>query len=269
MGRDRLKFTPRKLIFIALLGLFSALLAACLPASARPLLQAVTPTSTAAFTASPTATTTPIWFPPTPTYTPRPTRPADTPTPEIALDYGELILEDDFSSGDAWQLIQTDAGNIAVGNQRLNIAINQPDRLLASLRTAPTLDDFYLEVSAHPSLCSGQDEYGLIVRHASAADFLRFSLSCSGAARLDRILGSTASSPYTWTLSSAIPAGAPGNARLGVWASGREMRFYVNDELLFTWNEPALLSGQIGLFARAAGQSPVSVSFSNLQIFEP
>lgn len=156
-----------------------------------------------------------------------------------------------------------------MGNNRLNIAINQPRLLLTSMRSGTQQADFYLEVTARPSLCSGLDEYGLIVRAASAADFLRFSLSCNGQARLDRILGSAASSPHTWTMSSAVPAGAPGSARLGVWASGQEMRFYANGELLFTYNEPALNSGGIGLFARSANETPVSVSFSDLQIYAP
>jgi hypothetical protein len=246
-----------------------AALAACLPTSARPLLDSATLTPTVTVEPSATPTTTPVWFPPTPTFTPRATQNFATSTPTAALQYGELLLADDFSDGALWQLTQTDAGNIAVGNNRLNIAINQPRLLLTSLRSGAQQADFYLEVTARPSLCSGLDEYGLVVRAASAADFLRFSLSCNGQARLDRILGGTASSPFTWTLNSAVPAGAPGNARLGVWASGQEMRFYANGALLFTWNEPALNAGGIGLFARSAGETPVSVSFSNLQVYAP
>ena len=263
MGGDRL--IPAKiawpLAFIVVL-----ITSGCIPAGAVSL---ETPTLTAVATTAPTPTATIVWFPPTPTYTPRPTQAAPTPTPEMLPEHGELILEDDFSSGASWQLAQSTAGNIAVGKNRLNIAINQPRLLLSTIRSTPEIGEFYLEVTAHPSLCSGMDEYGVILREASEADFLRFALSCSGQVRLDRITGGAASSPQPWTLSGAVPPGAPGVAQIAVWATAEEMRFFVNGQYQFSWNEPALLSGKLGLFARTAADSPVSVSFSDFRLYAP
>jgi hypothetical protein len=50
---------------------------------------------------------------------------------------------------------------------------------------------------------------------------------------------------------------------------GKEMRFYVNDHYEFTIQDPTLLSGGIGVFARASGDHAVSVSFSDLVIRKP
>jgi hypothetical protein len=250
-----------------LIALVMVLIASgCAPAAALPL---ELPTATAVSTDTPSPTPTIIWFPPTPTYTPRPTQAASIPTPGLLPEHGALILEDDFSSGESWQLAQTAAGNIAVGKNRLNIAINQPRLLLSTLRSTPEIGEFYLEVTARPSLCSGMDEYGVILRAASEADFLRFALSCNGQLRLDRITGGTASSPQPWILSGVVPPGAPGVAQISIWATVEEIRFFVNGQYQFSWNEPALLTGKLGLFARAAADSPVSVSFSDFRLYGP
>jgi hypothetical protein len=147
----------------------------------------------------------------------------------------------------------------------LTIAIAAPKTFLSSLRTAPGLTDFYAEISANPTLCQGADEYGLLLR-ASGNSFYRYSLSCDGQARLDRILNGQASSPQPWVPGALIPIGAPSAARLAVWASGKTMRFFVNDAFQFEVNDPTISSGQIGVFARAAGDSAVTVSFRDLII---
>lgn len=263
MGGNRL--TPAKFIWLAVFGVMLTT-SGCVPAAAVPL-ESPDPTATPTIPASPTPTI--VWFPPTPTYTPRPTQAAFTPTPEMLPEHGALILEDDFSSGDSWQLAESAAGNIAVGKNRLNIAINQTRLLLSTLRSTPEIGEFYLEVTARPNLCSGMDEYGVILRAASEADFLRFALSCNGQVRLDRITGGDASSPQPWTLSGVVPPGAPGVAQIAVWATAEEMRFFVNGQYQFSWNEPALLTGRLGMFARAAADSPVSVSFSDFRLYAP
>ncbi len=281
MGGDRIKRIHREfqgrltnrtgLALLLCLGVF--VLAACgpgglpvgLPAAAQPL-ATITPTTRPTETLTPTATI--VWFPPTATYTPFPTR-GITPTPDLSPVYGELIFSDDFSDSSLWQVSKTSSGTIAVGANRLNIAINQPRLLLSSVRAAPEIGSYYLEITARANLCSGEDEYGLLFRYASASDFLRYSVSCSGQARLDKITSGEASSPQPWTLSGAFAPGAPNEVRLGVHAQGKALSFYINDIFQFSVNEPGLLSGLVGVFARSASNSPVSISFSDLAVYQP
>jgi hypothetical protein len=117
-------------------------------------------------------------------------------------------------------------------------------------------------------MCRGEDEYGLLLR-ASEDNFYRFSLACNGQARLDRFYNGQASSPQGWEWSPAIPPGAPSISQLAVRARGKEMRFYVNDQYLFTVNDGTLPNGSLGLFARAASDTPVTVNFSDLKVYEP
>ena len=175
---------------------------------------------------------------------------------------------DDFGDESEWRLAAVDSGQTALGINELSIAIVKPKVLLYSVRQEPIFADFYAEITASPSLCVGVDEYGLLFRYASPADFYRFSLSCNGQVRLDRVLGGQAASPQPWISSSSVPNGAPSSTRLGVWAVGDEMTFFINDEFQFSIRDAMLPSGRLGVFARSAGDNAVSVSFSNLVVKE-
>jgi hypothetical protein len=234
----------------------------CLPAST-----ALPPTDTPVPSETPTPTITVIWFPPTATATLFPTVEV-TPTVNYRSDLGQIIFQDDFSSGKGWQLGRTGAGSVALGKNELSIAISEPHAYLSSMRDQPILSDFYTEITASPTLCRGADEYGLLIRAASESDFYRFSLSCDGQVRVDRVVGGAASSPQPLVFSGAVPAGAPSISQLGVWARGKEMRFFVNDMYQFSVNDPLQLSGSLGVFARSGGEMAVTVSFSDLVVRE-
>lgn len=240
--------------------LLSLILVGCLPlATALP----PEPTSTPTPPNTPTATV--IWFPPTATQTPLPML-AVSPTVERRPPTGELIFSDDFSDADLWLLGQTSTTSIALGNQALTLALNQPGGYLYTLRKSPILSDFYLEVTASPSLCRGDDEYGLLLRVSPALEFYRFSLSCDGNVRLDKYFSGKASSPQAKTPSGSVPRGAPSSSLIGAWVKGKEMQFYVNDEYQFTVRDPSLVEGSLGFFVRSAGDNAVTVSFTNLSV---
>jgi hypothetical protein len=240
------------------------LMAACntlaAPVTAIP---SITPTLTQVPALTPTETV--VWFPPTPTFTPFPTRMV-TPTVDLRPGIGDLLLEDNFNDPDAWELERNEQGSIALGKNELTIAIGKQKVYLSTLRRRTDLSNFYLEITASPSMCRGQDEYGLLLRATGKNNFYRFSVSCDGQARLDRLSGAEASSPQPWVLSGAIPPGAPSVSQLAVWAQGSEMRFFVNDEYLFTVRDPLFPSGTLGVFVRSTGEQAVTVNFSKLVV---
>jgi len=239
--------------------------AACLPLITQP------PSSQTDTPLSPTNTLTPtiIWFPPTPTYTPLPkvTLPV-TPTVDFRPRYGDLIFSDDFNDPAMWELGTIQDGVIALGKDELTLAVKKERGYLFSLRQDTILSDFYAEITASPSICRDVDEYGFLLRVSNSSDFYRFSLTCDGQTRVDKFIKGHASSPQPLTMSGAIPPGAPSNSQLAVWAVGKEMRFFANGEHLFTVYEPTLPSGGIGVFARASGEDDVTVSYSNLVVYE-
>jgi len=217
----------------------------------------------------PTATPTPtiVWFPPTATPTPF-LAPVITPTLDVHPGAGQVIFQDNFSDGEGWLLSQSSAASIAIGKDELTLALHQPGGYLYSLQKEPLLGDFYLEITASPNLCKDADEYGLLLRVTPSIEFYRFSLSCDGRVRVDKYFHDTASSPQPWTFSGAVPPGAPSTSRLGVWAKGREMRFYINDQYQFSISDPSLPVGSLGVFVRSAGENDLTVSFSDLIVRE-
>jgi hypothetical protein len=254
----------RPLLVILTLQLLTGLVA-CLPLATRlPPWPTDTPLP-------PTGTPTPtiVWFPPTPTYTPLPTVTLGiTPTLDTQPAYGPLIFADNFSHSELWNKGRTANGSIAFGKNELTLAISQARVYLYSLRQDPILDDFYLEITASPSICRSADEYGLLLRVSPGLDFYRFALTCDGQARVDRYLNSQASSPQPPKPNGAIPPGAPSTSRLGIWAAGKEMRFYANGQYLFTIRDSTLPSGSLGLFARTAGSDMMTVTFSDLAVYQ-
>jgi len=181
---------------------------------------------------------------------------------------GEVLFEDDFTDPKAWQLGQTSTGSIAFGTNELTIAIGEMNATLTSLREVPTFSDFYLEITAAPSMCRELDEYGMLFRVTSASDFYRFSLSCNGQVRLDRLIGGDASSPQPWMMSGAVPPGAPSSSRIGIAANGSKMDFFVNGQYQFSIKDPQLTSGGLGVFARSTNKMAVTVNFSNLVVYQ-
>lgn len=215
-----------------------------------------------------TSTATPVWFPPTATLTPLPApTSALTPTLDVRPDYGGLIFTDDFEKAELWALGRSPVGSIALGKSELSLTPLQPRGYLYSLRSETVLSDFYLEITAAPSICRGADEYGLLIRAVSNQDFFRFGLTCRGEARLDRLVRGEASSPQPPTLSGAVPPGAPSISRLAVWASGKDIRFYVNGQYQFSVRDSLLLSGGMGVYARSVSGEAVTINFSQLSVY--
>lgn len=239
-------------------------LGACLPTrTPLPPLPTSTPLPPS-HTASPTI----VWFPATFTCTPLPVSTADhTATPDLSPQNGEILFSDAFDGASQWTLGRQAAGNIALGVKELTLAVNQPRSYLFSLLHGVSVSDFYLEITASPSLCREADEYGLLLRISPSGDFLRFGLLCNGQARLDRYSNSQASSPIPPTTNGVIPPGAPSLTRLGVWARGKNLQFYANGQHLFSASESLLLSGSLGVFTRSVSSNALTVNFSDLVIY--
>jgi hypothetical protein len=182
--------------------------------------------------------------------------------------HGALIFEDNFTDPASWSLGNTGSGSVALGQQELTLAVSRPEGYLYSLREGTSLADFYLEIVASPTICMGGDEYGLLLRVSPEMDFYRFALTCDGQTRVDRYYQGKASSPQPLTMSGVIPRGAPSSSLLAVHATGKDILFYINGEYQFTVQDSILLKGAIGVFARSAGETPVTVNFSDLKVYQ-
>ncbi len=229
----------------------------CVPASIDG--GTVLATETAAVSPSPSPTI--EWFPATSTYTPAPTREiSPTPTPSLGL--AEVLLEDDFSQSGAMNVFKNAAGSAAYGKNEFTLAVAAEKGYLVSLRSQPELGDFYLEVTANPSLCRENDSYGLLLRAANEWSYYRWVITCGGQTRLERVKDGYAVLIQDWLISPQIRLGPGVDLRLAVWMYGGQMRFYIDGVEQFSARDPLFASGRVGFYARAAGEPPQSTSVS-------
>jgi len=248
-------------IISGILGLILLMLAGCsgfITENSPIDLPTQTPTSL------PTSTT--VWFPPTET----PTlfiAPTVQPTPNLLSDIGELILSDNFSDKTSWQVGEKPDGSVEYSTNRLTIAIQKPQGNLYSFRPSPILQNSFFEITTSTSLCRGNDTYGLLFRSSSIQDFYRLLINCNGLMRLERVRNGVVNVLVDWTISSQLSAGAPLTLRLGVWTSGNTIRVFINRVFQFEATDGAFSSGGLGVFARSAGETAVTVNFSNLQVY--
>jgi len=214
-------------------------------------------------TPTPLQTPTTIWFPATATFTPQPF-PTKIPTPEWLVGLSDVIATDDFSAQSTWDTAVSDQGSVFISRDRLSLTV-QPGFYLISLQRNIVAGDFFAEITARPSLCRGADEYGPLAR-AKAVTYYRFSLSCNGMTHAERVSVSERHPLFEAVPSGDAPQGAPSEVRIGIWAVGPELRFFLNRRYQFSATDFNLASGAVGVFARAAGETPVTITFSDLVV---
>lgn len=216
-------------------------------------------------TETPLPTATIIWFPPsaTPTLGVFATNP---PTPEMRPGLGTTLLTDNFTDPTLWDIATSDQASAEINSKQITLAV-QSEVYMTSLRHDLLLDDFYAEITAQPSLCRGEDSYGILVR-ANNGYYYRFGLACSGTIHVDRISNGIKLNLQKPLASGDAPPGAPGQVRIGIWAVGSEMRLFLNGRFQFSINDPSFPIGTIGVFVNSAGQNAAVISFSDLVIQE-
>jgi hypothetical protein len=252
----------RQLTFFLLTA--TLLLSACVPMSNVD----VTPLGPPAVSEALSPTATIVWFPATATWTPFPTiQPSATLQSFPGL--GAQVYSDDFSEPENWPNARPEAlggNNLILDRNRLTLALNVPPASLYSLQNGLLLRDFYAEMTVSANRCSGADTYGMLFRAASEAYAYRFVLNCTGQVRVDRIRGGVVSPLQDWLPSGDAPPGAPGIVKMGVWAAGAEMRFFLNGRYQFSVLDPVFRNGTLGAFASASSPNGMNISFSDLTV---
>jgi hypothetical protein len=214
-------------------------------------------------TATPVLSPTPVWFPPTETSTPHALT-SPTAPPDWRPGLGNPLQADSFTDQAQWDLFQSDDGVSLLLDGRLALSA-APGIYVPSLNKDLVLTDYYIEVTATLNICSGADEYGILVRAIPTAAY-RFALTCDGQTRAERVGRNERLILQKPFHTGDAPRGAPAEVRIGVWVFKSELRFFLNGNLQFRVSDNNLPSGSIGFFVRSAGSTPITVSFSDLAI---
>jgi hypothetical protein len=205
------------------------------------------------------------WFPASETPVPAAFA-TQIPTPEMRPGLGGITLTDSLTRAALWDTATADDASAEVLNGQINLAA-QNKVFMYSLRHDLVVGNFYVEITANPNLCRGADTYGILVR-ANAVAYYRFALSCDGAVSAEKNSVGKRQVLQAPVASNDAPQGAPGQVRIGVWAVGTEMRFFLNDHFQFSVNDANYPSGTVGVFVNSASAIPIIVGFSDLKIQE-
>jgi hypothetical protein len=221
------------------------------------------PTATAPPVASPT--------PEPPTATPTAAVP---PTPDPNEGVGEVVFKDNLDGTGNWYwTFEDDAAAFGVSGEQkqLNATAKQSGtwRFVIS-NDSVSVGNQQLRVTAHTNVCADADEYALLFRGSVDAEFnysfYALKLRCDGAMRLERMQGNDVFALTEWATFSAVHAGPNAANALMVWAKGGEMRFYANDQYLFTAQDTTLAAGFYGFLLYDRTNGTMSVSWKGLEV---
>ena len=248
-----------------LLALTLLVLAAC----AAPI-----PETTPTLVQEPTATLSPSptidWFPSTPTPTRVATEVGISPTQlaEVPVSW-PLSVEDDFSDQTHWQVSSSATGTVAYETNALSLALPAGKTPLVSISDHILPGEFYLELTIDALLCSGADEYGLILWRNSTSGTFRVWFNCQGEVRADRQLGANTGRLLNWQVARKLQPGAPASNWIAVWAEAGQLRVFVNGVEQYSLQTRSDLSGALGVIAQGSGSNAATFSISNLAIYAP
>lgn len=260
----------RRLYIFLVIILAALLLSGCVEIHVTSLVTPTvkTPTPSSTPTETPVPTDTVMWFPATAT-----PRPLNTPTPFPTVnelpELGETLLVDDFSDPSTWQTFRSTSGNAVISNNELTLAVQDSEGLLSTYASLPQYGDYFLSVNVDLSICSYyEDWYAIAFRVQDSANTYRWMFNCLGQTRLDRIYQGRTYIVEDWSNNGVIRNFAPQKYRAAISAEGSTLKFYANDTLLMTVEDTVFTSGGYGLQLYSTGYSPMSVSFSEFELYE-
>jgi hypothetical protein len=212
---------------------------------------------------SATETTTPTEPPQTPTVTstspPPPTATLTAGDPRAGL--GDPEFYDPFDNGNSWSLYTDDHVSFEVKDSQLVMIAFNPDKYNGWMLTWPVISDFYLEMTAKTTQCSGLDQYGMMFRAAKTdkgyVGYL-YGISCDGKYSLRRWNGEKYIPLVDWTSSEHIHAGNKQTNRIGLLANGTKISMYANGNLLQELNDDTHREGRFGVFVGSANTADVN-----------
>jgi hypothetical protein len=261
----------------------AVLMTASPPVSVDPVTPVAETPPPSVFTATPQVTSEP-----TPTQTPPPTEtlepetsptllPLVSPTPTATLTAGDprqelggATFQDrsftvDRNWGGPW------TGDFTEGrfeNNQLLLTSTGPDGWAV---TWPRPENFYLEMTAATSQCSGRDRYGLVVRAPEPPDrgYL-FGITCDGRYSLRRWDPDAGRYHimFNWTESPHINAGSNQTNRVGLKVEGGRFAMYVNGHFLGEAFDDTLKEGRFGPYIGHDQTERFTIAISEIAYWE-
>jgi hypothetical protein len=208
------------------------------------------------------ATPSPIPESPTP-------QPPATPDPDQGV--GDVVFQDPLNGTSQWFWgFRDDVATFGITEGRLRAQMSQANTgwRFSISRDTVRVGNQQVRITANPSACAENDEYGLMFRAGVDDDgnysMYLFRLRCGGGARFDLVAGTGMMTVVDWTASPAIQTGQGAENTLMVWMAGSQFRFYVNDQYLFSAQDASLAEGFYAVYVYDRTAGGLTVDFTDL-----
>ncbi len=182
-----------------------------------------------------------------------------------------LRLDDDFAPPHLALPTSTAEGTaISFVDGAYQIALQKPGQLVWSTLGLLDLETYRLESALFLDAGKPLDEWGyagLLVRYANGQNFYLFTVDGRGAYQVQLQKDAVWRTLQPWTRSAQIHTNAQSNL-LAVEDDGNRIRFYANDSLLFSVDDPRLSGGDVGFAAGTRSQGNVIARFDWVKIHD-
>jgi hypothetical protein len=204
--------------------------------------------------------------PPTPTEQ----RMTDTPTPEVTStgeatptleagdprgQLGEPNFNDTFANGNNWAIYEDEHVSFEIVDNDLVMTAFNTDRWEGWMLSWPSIENFYLEMTATFGDCDGDDRFGMMFRSTEQNNnwggYL-FGITCGGRYALRSWDTTTYRNIVSWQANDSINTGEGATNRIGVWVEGGTITLYINGNQLSQAQDSEHESGKFGVFIGSA-----------------
>ncbi len=179
---------------------------------------------------------------------------------------GETLLQEDFSSDDAWEFYQDEQGaRLQVTNGAYRMQLDSSGYIWGVNETVHS--DVVITVDATHHSADEGNGYGVMCRADTTnnGDGYYFIVASDGFYSISLGTGDTVDPIVEWDTSSAIRRGAATN-RIQAVCVGNYFALYVNDQFVAEVYDNTFSRGFAGFSVAVFGDTPVDASFDNLTI---
>lgn len=178
---------------------------------------------------------------------------------------GESLLNETFSSADAWETFSSDSAELGVSDGVYEIQIGDDGYIWGLNETEHT--DVVIDVTAAQLSSHANNAYGVICRSdvSNNGDGYYFLVSGDGFYSISKGEGDDVSPLVEWTPNSAINEGQATN-KIRAVCIGNYLALWVNDKFMTEIEDTAYTSGFTGLAAAAFEGGDADITFDDLTI---
>lgn len=185
----------------------------------------------------------------------------------------DILFSDSFTDGSIgpWLLESDEQGQTVIAGGRLVIALNALNLVQYTTLGDLNFSDFVLTLEVSQTAGNPNSSYGLLWRMNSPNQFYRFEINSAGLYLVERrdgdgLIGELSAG---WQPTSALLTGLNVTNQLRLEAIGSQMKFYVNDQLIYEIADGTYPQGGFALDAGTFSEGGLQVTFDNLVIAQP